>query len=216
MNKNDILIQLEKIGENAKIVGFNEDKGFILAQSELVKNLDIGKYGYNLDLDFFDKVLEEVEPHLIDDVEKKTILELGGMSDWWVSSKDDKPKMTIIEVINFALSILNCEMTKFFMRTMYIESIPEIEVPEIESFPVISFRGSKRVHCLPIKAYENESYIDPLVISDLFIFYGKEESCCVEGSWLDWVCFAGNVLSSDFVKTYLTDIYKENLKNDNY
>jgi hypothetical protein len=52
--------------------------------------------------------------------------------------------------------------------------------------------------------------------NELFRLSGKDEGCCVEGSWIHWCMFACNVLASKNTGLIAPDVYAEGLSNDNY
>lgn len=53
-------------------------------------------------------------------------------------------------------------------------------------------------------------------IDGWFVGFGKDESCCFEGTWEDMVFFARNVLASENTKIVAPDYYKPEWANENY
>jgi len=51
---------------------------------------------------------------------------------------------------------------------------------------------------------------------DWFFGYGKDETCCFEGTWWDMICFARNILAHPNTKSAAPEYYKPELANDNY
>ena len=53
-------------------------------------------------------------------------------------------------------------------------------------------------------------------LPDWFVGFGKDESCCFEGTWWDMICFARNVLASENTKLCAPEFYHPEYANDNY
>lgn len=53
-------------------------------------------------------------------------------------------------------------------------------------------------------------------LPDWFYGFGKDESCCFEGTWWDMICFARNVLASPNTKRCAPEYYHPEYLNDNY
>lgn len=51
---------------------------------------------------------------------------------------------------------------------------------------------------------------------DWFVGYGKDESCCFEGTWWDMICFARNILASPNTEKCAPEYYHPEYANDNY
>lgn len=49
-----------------------------------------------------------------------------------------------------------------------------------------------------------------------FRLHGKDESCVAEGTWLDWVMFACNILANQNTKLVCPELYAPGLLNHNY
>lgn len=75
----------------------------------------------------------------------------------------------------------------------------------ITDFPDKKISGAKRC---------NLRYSEWL--SDWFVGYGKDESCCFEGTWWDMICFARNILASQNTKLVAPEYYHPEWENENY
>ncbi len=53
-------------------------------------------------------------------------------------------------------------------------------------------------------------------LPDWFVGFGKDESCCFEGTWWDMICFARNVLASKNTEKCAPEWYRPEYANDNY
>ena len=53
-------------------------------------------------------------------------------------------------------------------------------------------------------------------LPDWFVGFGKDESCCFEGTWWDMICFARNVLASQNTEKCAPEWYHPEYLNDNY
>ncbi len=53
-------------------------------------------------------------------------------------------------------------------------------------------------------------------LGDWFVGYGKDDSCCFEGTWWDMICFARNILASENTEIVTPDYYRPEWKNNNY
>lgn len=76
---------------------------------------------------------------------------------------------------------------------------------KITKWPDSDITGAKRTHiteddCIP----------------DWFVGWGKDESCCFEGTWWDMICFARNVLASENTKLAAPEFYKPEWGIHNY
>jgi hypothetical protein len=194
-------------------------------EKHLLKGLWLWDYGYNLGVSAFsDKVIE--------DAKSKTGLELGDW-DWW-TLQESNPILNWEQMIALALNILNCKATKKFVSSLYIESIPKVEFSKYEGeLPIKGCSGAKRVNAY---AGDYMDYSEIVGITGLmnqmkgklpepkevkmdnnkFRLHGKDESCCVEGSWLDWCLFACNILASKNTKLIAPDLYATGLSNNHY
>lgn len=178
---------------------------------------------YNLDEEVFTDEIKR-------DIERKTGLQESSLPDWW-TFEENNPEFTWPELVTLALNILNTEATRLFVKNLYLESVPEVSFVEAE-LKSHYVGGAKRVN------FHKGEYLDftgavgiaglmnpnreeifrnpPKRTTEKFRGSGKDESCCVEGSWWDWVCFACNVLSSENTKIVCPDAYEPKLANDNY
>lgn len=176
---------------------------------------------------FNDKIKKEIL--------EKTKLQMSDETwDWWTFEYQDNPILDWQQIITLALSILNCKATKRFVHSLHIEEIPEFEFVDFDGdLPRKTCRGAKRVNAdagdymdysgiVGIQGLMNQIKgikVEPKKVemsNNVFRLSGKDESCCVEGSWLDWCMFACNVLASENTKLIAPDIYAEGLSNKNY
>jgi hypothetical protein len=158
--------------------------------------------GYILDGDAF-------TPTTINDIQKTTRLHKSGwLGDWWVHESNN-PKMTWAQLIDLALCILHTEATRLFVASLHLKTMPVYTLAnDLPLLPTNSVRGAKRINAW---CEGNVCTVD-----EKFRLFGKDESCCVEGTWLDWCCFACNVLSSQNTKAMCADLYEPMLANSNY
>jgi len=173
-----------------------------------------------------------VELGLEASIRKSTGLERGTLGDWWVFEPNGNPIVSWADMIKLALGILNCEATRFFAHNLYLKSVPEYEVNDVKELPSHYVSGAKRVNARSGEYTDYSAYTGiaglfnpdkdlrnaPVVKNpdDLFRFHGKDESCCVEGTWFDWVAFACNVLASKNTEVVAPSLYEPKLGNDNY
>lgn len=152
-------------------------------------------------------------------------MEVGSLSDWFLHV-DGKPKMYFNDVLKWCSHILSSELTKKYAPEMYLN---EGLIFDEKSVSVLdeSISGAKRVNMATGTYYDLGDFMSFIVNKEpeiierkteegQFFFHGKDESCMVEGTWHDWLCFVGNVLSSETVKFNYPDLYHKQLKNDNY
>lgn len=153
-------------------------------------------------------------------------LEAGSISDWFLHV-NGKPLLYFNDMLKLCSSILACDMTKKYAPSMYVEHGLQFDEKPVE-LKEHYFSGAKRVNAI-VGAYTNMS--DPLAAivsgqpqtftehkteNDQFVMHGKDDSCLVEGTWYDWLCFVGNVLASETVKHNYPELYAPQLENDNY
>lgn len=53
-------------------------------------------------------------------------------------------------------------------------------------------------------------------LPDWFVGSGKDESCCLEGTWWDMICLARNILASKNTKMVAPEYYHPEWENNNY
>ncbi len=53
-------------------------------------------------------------------------------------------------------------------------------------------------------------------LQDWFSGTGKDQGCYLEGTWLDMIYFARNILASENTKLVAPEYYHPEWKNDNY
>lgn len=168
-----------------------------------------------------------------DDIEKKTGLIQGSLGDWWISP-DNNPILDWKQLVTLAVNILNCDATRLFVHSLYLLDIPTFELKDFDGeLPVQDLSGAKRVNA---NAGDYTDYsgsmgmaglmnmmkgveVKPKDIKlgkDKFRLSGKDESCCVEGSWLDWCLFACNIIASKNTEIIAPELYAPTLQNDNY
>jgi hypothetical protein len=187
---------------------------------------DKDKPNYNLNEGAFSDEIRQ-------DIENKTGLELGSLGDWWVFPNNN-PIMLWEDLIMLSLKILNTQATKIFVNNLFLDNPPEkINVQHYDKLPSDYVSGAKRINASAgdytdysgttgimglLKQTQGieEKPKDVKMSDKLFRLSGKDESCCVEGTWLDWVCFACNVLASENTKLVCPDFYELDLANANY
>lgn len=191
-----------------------------------LKGIWLWDYAYSLDGDAFSESVEE-------NIKEQTGLNKGSLGDWWVSP-DDNPIMNWQQMITLALNILNCAATRLFVHGLYIKEMPTFEFKEYTGeLPSQYCSGAKRVNA---SAGDYTDYSESTGLTGLmnqmrgvevkpkevkmskekFRLSGKDESCCVEGSWLDWCLFACNILASKNTELIAPELYAPTLSNDNY
>jgi hypothetical protein len=184
---------------------------------------------YSLDGDAFDNKLRG-------DILAKTGLSQGSIGDWWVfDDHGGNPVFSWPELVRLALNILNCEATRLFVHGLHLKSIPAYSEVVVKDLPSKGVSGAKRVnadagdytdfsHMMGIEGMmrrnagmKDEDLIKQVKMDgDLFRLSGKDEGCCVEGSWLHWCTFACNVLASENTELVAPTLYAPGLKNSNY
>lgn len=141
------------------------------------------------------------------------------LGDWWVHP-DNNPEMLWEEVVAMALQILHTEATRLFVSNLYLKAMPTYTIAAGQELPVTSVRGAKRVNAWRGTYQEfnmlSQQMGDMCDTGDKFRFSGKDESCCVEGTWFDWCCFACNVLASENTRIMCPALYEPMLANSNY
>lgn len=178
---------------------------------------------------------EAFSERIRNDIKKKTTMEIGNLDDWWVFPDDNEnPIFTWPELIMLSLNILNCEATRIFVDSLYVKHIPKLNFKEVTNLINTAASGAKRVNANAgdytdhSGGYKGEEFflaqmsgkeIKPKEVkmeATKFRLSGKDESCVVEGTWLDWVMFACNVLADANTKQVCPEIYAPGLKNSNY
>lgn len=195
-------------------------------ENHKLKGLWLWDYSYSLDGDAFS---DEVEQN----IKENTGLEKGSLGDWWVFP-DNNPILSWQQMIDLALNILDCEATRLFVTSLYIKRIPKFEFKEFTGdLPAQYCSGAKRVNAIAgdysdyseivgIKGLMNQvkgidkKPIEVKMGKDKFRLSGKDDSCCVEGTWLHWCLFACNILASENTKLIAPELYAPELNNDNY
>jgi hypothetical protein len=154
------------------------------------------EYGhkYNLDGDAFTTELE-------DDIRVLTGFEKGSLGDWWVHP-DNNPEFTWVELIHLAVGILRSKATKLFVHNLHLEHIPSYSPKLDAELKVRSVSGAKRVNADAGEHYDftgaagiaglmnpkrDEIFNNPPKrdTGNKFRLSGKDEGCCVEGTWYD-------------------------------
>lgn len=153
--------------------------------------------GYRLHEDAFTDVLQE-------DIRTQTKLQISSwLGDWWTYSYAERPVLTWEQLLHLALHILHCQATRLFVGNLYLKTLPTYTLTPT-TLPLTGFvRGAKRVN-----AYSERPH--------RFRLHGKDEGCCVEGTWYDWCCFACNILAHENTKIACPDVYEPLLENNNY
>lgn len=75
----------------------------------------------------------------------------------------------------------------------------------ITGFPETELYGANRAN-IDQSDYSN----------DWFYGYGKDESCCLEGTWWDMICLARNILASENTRVAAPEFYHPEFANNNY
>lgn len=170
---------------------------------------------YNLDGDAF-------TPEIVDNIHKTTRLcKSDWLGDWWVH-EDTNPELTWQQLIDLALNILHTEATRLFVHHFYLKAIPTYKItPFPDGWQFIrNISGAKRVNgfCGEYEEWDQirQRYEKPRDTGDKFRLSGKDEGCCVEGTWFDWCCFACNILASENTQIMCADLYEPALANGNY
>lgn len=198
-------------------------------KEHLLSGLFLYECAYKLSGEVFTEELSK-------EIRDKTLLEMSDPTWDWFTHLEVNPILSWPQMISLALGILNCESTKLFVNGLYLETIPSFEMKEIDEsiqLPELSISGAKRVNA---GAGDYTDYSDMMGIAGLvnqklgrdvspkdiklsnqyFRLSGKDESCCVEGSWLDWCMFACNVLASKNTELIAPKIYAPTMANNNY
>lgn len=154
------------------------------------------------------------------DIKTKTGLEKSAwLGDWWIF-QDSNPIFSWPTLIRLALNILNCEATRLYVENLYLQTPPKgYQINTDAPLPTGYVSGAKRVNAYSgkIMVYNQITRKEDEVDAGRgFRLSGKDETCCVEGSWLHWVCFACNVLASENTKMICPDLYEPELANNNY
>jgi hypothetical protein len=181
---------------------------------------------YALDENVFDEL------KLDEDIREATGLERGTLGDWWVFEPNGNPILSWHDLIRLSLGILHCRATKLLVHNLHLNHLPNYDIhpdPKLKSKYV---SGAKRVNAVSGDYTDYSAYTGlaglmnpdkdisqaPVVSNsdDMFRLHGKDESCCVEGTWFDWVAFACNVLASENTKIVAPALYEPKLANSNY
>lgn len=184
------------------------------------------EYQYNLD----EHVFQELG--LIDKIQLRTGLVNGTLGDWWVFEPEGNPIYSWSDLIMLALAILHCDATRLLVHNLYLDHNPNFEPKEADKLPVHYVSGAKRVNAVSGDFTDYSAYTGfagllnpdkdisnaPLVKNpdNMFRMHGKDEGCCVEGTWFDWVAFACNVLASKNTEVVAPELYEPKLQNSNY
>ena len=172
-----------------------------------------GEIYYNLHGDIFTDALKE-------NISQTTGLRASEwLPDWWVGEQDN-PVLSWKQLITLALNILHCEATRLFVYNLHLKQIPTgYTVNTDAALPRNAVTGAKRINAYSgvIPVYNQVTRgEDTINAGTSFRLSGKDESCCVEGTWLDWCCFACNVLASPNTEAMCPDLYEPALENNNY
>lgn len=188
--------------------------------------------GYDLNGDAFSLV-----SRLGEDIRKQTGLVQGTLGDWWIFDDvrgDPNPIFTWPQLIELALKILNCEATRLFVKGLYLKHIPKYKCKKVKRLRNITCSGAKRVNARAGDYVDflqgrsiGQHFMEQIMGVELkpvkvkmdktkFRLYGKDESCVVEGTWLDWVMFACNILADQNTKLVCPELYAPGLLNHNY
>lgn len=170
---------------------------------------------YNLDGDAF---TDEIANNIYETTKLNKSAWLG---DWW-THEDTNPELIWQELIDLALHILHAEATRLFVHHFYLKAIPTLAytLSDVSQISVNAISGAKRINAWRGEYEEwdqiRQRYEKPRHTGNKFRLHGKDESCCVEGTWFDWCCFACNILASENTKLMCPDLYEPVLANNNY
>lgn len=181
---------------------------------------------YALDEAIFDEL------NLDDDIRKATGLERGTLGDWWVFEPQGNPILNWHDLIRLSLGILHCRATKLLVHNLYLDHLPSYDINHDAKLVSKYVSGAKRVNAAAGEYTDYSAYTGiaglfnpdkdlsnaPVVNNpdDMFRLHGKDEGCCVEGTWFDWVAFACNILGSENTKAVAPALYEPKLQNGNY
>jgi hypothetical protein len=171
------------------------------------------KTTYHLDGDAF-------SPELAANIRETTGLRKSDwLGDWWVHI-DDNPELTWEELIKLALNILHNDATRLFVSNLHLKALPRYTLNPVGDLYSDYIRGAKRINACRGEYQEwcqiSRTMTSPRNTGNKFRLSGKDESCCVEGTWFDWCCFACNVLASRNTELMCPELYEAALDNDNY
>ena len=157
---------------------------------------------------------------IIDNIKETTGLRKSDwLGNWWVHV-DDNPWLSWEEMITMSLNILHNEATRLFVSNLYLKAIPSYTLKTVDDLPDDYIRGAKRINAYCGEYQEwcqiSRTMTPPRSTGDKFRLSGKDESCCVEGTWFDWCCFACNVLASKNTELMCPELYEPALDNNNY
>lgn len=194
-------------------------------KSHLLNGLSLWDYHYELHEYAFTDDIQG-------DIKEKTNLNQGNLGDWWIHP-DGQPTYTWQQLIDLAIGILSCRATKLFVEGLYLENTPSYECKDVKKLPSSYVSGAKRIGGSSgdytdysagtgfegLKNMSTGGSTAPVEVkaSDLeFRFFGKDESCMVEGTWLDWTMLACNILANENTKKVCPELYAQGLANSNY
>lgn len=157
----------------------------------------------------YDLASEAFSEQMRNEIREKTGLVEGELPDTWVNYDEPQPERTWRELIEMSIGILSCRATRLFVRGLYIEKIPEFSIKtDIAGslLPAKTVCGAKRINasCIDWTSGDQNRY---------FTLTGKDSSCMVEGSWLEWCLFACSVLGSENTKIICPELFAPGLKN---
>lgn len=202
----------------------------MMITNPLYQGMNVAFQEYRVDDTSFTDALRE-------DIFSHTGLEQSGWAgDWWVHPAGN-PIFSWSELCRLALSILHCEATRLFVPNLYMAThVPSVTLQEGAQLTVFHVSGAKRVNAYSgdytdytdfvgmaairkaLRGEKNRPEEAPRIQNSLdrFRLSGKDESCVVEGTWFDWVCFACNILASKNTQALCPNLYEPALANDNY
>lgn len=189
--------------------------------------------GYDIDGDDFTEEMAAT-------IERDTGLRKSDwFGDWWVHP-DGNPQLSWAELIDLAVAILHCDVTRLFVASAHLEIKPIYIVKVDASLPDGSVRSAKRVNAVrgewhdfsdltgmaALQRIARGENLEQALIAraneptlnsgDRFRLHGKDSSCMVEGTWHDWVCFACNILASKNTEATCPEMHAPKLANQNY
>lgn len=177
-----------------------------------------------------DAIFDALE--LDEDIKTATGLERGTLGDWWIFEPNNNPILSWHDLIRLSLGILHCRATKLLAHNLYLDHMPSYDINHDAKLVSKGVSGAKRVNAYAGEFTDYSAYTGlaglfnpdkdlenaPVVKNpdDMFRLSGKDESCCVEGTWFDWVAFACNVLANKNTQLVAPKLYEPKLENGNY
>ncbi len=144
------------------------------------------------------------------EIRKRTLVETGlkltEIDDFWILAKGEFPLYSWEELVKLSIKILSSEMTRLTCMTMWSKELPEVDFNSLEpiDLPVHEIKVSKniKVTCNWVNYHNNEAEF-----LNKFRFYGENTSEPAMGTWLHWIAFATQILSSENTNRVCPKLY---------